>query len=267
MYPSFPSPQQEAQILCAIRKAGEIMTTALEVQDAVSAKPGTRNYVTAYDVKVQKYLFSTLAEIAPEAAFLGEEEEVHVLPEDKPCFVIDPIDGTLNFIRDLHCSCVSVGIVLDGKAVWGAVYNPYTKELFRARKGGGAYLNDKPIHVSGLPLEDALLSVGSSPYIREKNWEKTFSIAASLFLKCADFRRSGSAAYDLCSLACGRTDLFFELILGPWDYCAGAIIIEEAGGFIHQPDGSPLRYDTGCPVFASNTASHDEALRLLRENI
>ncbi len=264
---TFPTAAQEEAILTLVRRAGEIMTAALDVSEAVTAKPGSRNYVTAYDVKVQKFLFAELAKVAPEAAFLGEEEEVHVLPEGKPCFVIDPIDGTTNFIRDLRCSCVSVGVVEGGEPVWGAVFNPYTNELFHAAKGRGAYLNGGAIHVADLPLIQSLVSVGSSPYVREENWQKTMAITAKLFLRSCDIRRSGSAAYDLCTLACGRTDVFFEGILGPWDYCAGAIIIREAGGFIHQMDGSPLTFHTGCSVLAASAACHDEAFALVQEGM
>ena len=259
-----PAAEQEAAIFDLMRRAGDVMTSALDAEEQVDVKPGTHNYVTAYDVKVQRFLIGGLAAVVPKAGFLGEEEDRHVLPSDRPCFVIDPIDGTLNFIHDWHTSVISVGIVDRGGAVWGAVWNPYTGDLFHARKGGGAYRNGEPIRVSAHPLSEALVGVGTSPYIRLQNHRETFALAEDLFLRCDDLRRSGAAAWDFCLIACGRLEVMYELSLGPWDYCAGSVILSEAGGILTCMDGSPVRFDRNCSVLAANALCHAPVLERIQ---
>ena len=168
-------------------------------------------------------------------------------------FIVDPIDGTTNFIRDYHASSISVALVVDGAAEFGVVYNPYLDEMFTARRGYGAFCNGKRLHVSSEPIENALVVFGTSPY-REDLSEKSFKLAYAYFKRAADVRRSGSAALDLCAVAAGRADLFFELSLSPWDYAAGALVVEEAGGVVSDPDGGKLVYDHPCSVVARNKA-------------
>ena len=166
-------------------------------------------------------------------------------------FIVDPIDGTTNFIKDYHFSSISVALVVDNAAELGVIYNPYTDEMFCAQRGQGAFCNGKRLHVSSEPLENAIIVFGTAPYHEELS-EKTFSLAYSYFRKALDIRRSGSAALDLCTIAAGRAELFFELVLSPWDYAAGALIVEEAGGLVSDCDGHPLVYDRPCSVLARN---------------
>ena len=125
--------------------------------------------------------------------------------------------------------------------------------MFTARRGYGAFCNGKRLHVSSEPIENALVVFGTSPY-REDLSEKSFKLAYAYFKRAADVRRSGSAALDLCAVAAGRADLFFELSLSPWDYAAGALVVEEAGGVVSDPDGGKLVYDHPCSVVARNKA-------------
>ena len=261
---SYLTPQREAAILDTIREAGKIMLTALDIENHVDAKPGTRNFVTAFDVKVQAFLEEKLHKIVPEAAFLGEEEEKHVFPMDRPCFVIDPIDGTTNFIHDFRVSCISVGIADRDESVWGAVWNPYTGDMFTGKKGAGAYLNGKPIHCTAHPLSDSLVSVGTSPYIRDVAGHETFVLAEKIFMASADVRRSGSAAWDLCLVACGRQDGFYEMILGPWDYCASDVILREAWAVLTRMDGRKISYKESCSALAGNPVCHPELLHITK---
>lgn len=261
---AYLTPELEKKLTDLLRQAGEIMLGALSVEDSVSAKPGTRNYVTAYDVRVQRFMTEKLREVLPGAAFLGEEEENHYMPPEGPCFVLDPIDGTLNFIHDFRCSCVSLGIAEAGDAVWGGIWNPYTRELFTARRGGGAYLNGKPIRVTEHRLDEAMVAVGTSPYIRDRAGHETFVLAEKVFMASADVRRCGSAAYEFCMLACGRQDGFYEMVLGPWDFCAAKVILEEAGGIMTRMDGRPLHCGESCSVLAANRACYAELLELTK---
>jgi len=217
----------------------------------IDAKSGRADLVTQYDKQVQERLRAGLGEIMPEAHFVGEEGSTQEYSPTGSFFIVDPIDGTTNFIKDYHLSSISVALVRDGAAELGVVYNPYTDEMFHAQRGQGAFCNGRRLHVSNEPLENAIVVFGTAPYHDELK-EKSFKIAYDYFKKALDIRRSGSAALDLCSVAAGRAELFFELVLAPWDYAAGALIVEEAGGVASDMDGRELVYDRPCSVLARN---------------
>ena len=140
---------------------------------------------------------------------------------------------------------------MSGKVEIGIVYNPYLNEMFWAQRGKGAYCNDKRINVSNQPLNNGIVLFGTSLYYEELN-EKTFEMAYEYFKQALDVRRSGSAALDLCSIAAGRAELFFELRLSPWDYAAGTLIVEEAGGVVTTVEGEAISFDKPCSVLARN---------------
>lgn len=211
----------------------------------VDEKAGHANFVTTYDKKIQEMLEESFAEIMPEAVFVGEEEDIHSSIERGYAFIVDPIDGTTNFIKDYKTSCISVGLLKDGKQLFGAVYNPYLDEMFTAYRGKGAFLNGNPIHVSKNSLENGVVLFGTAPYYEELS-KKSFEVVYDYFNKALDVRRSGSAAIDLCNIAAGRAELYFELRLSPWDYAAGSLIVAEAGGKVTTFEGEPL--DFGRPV-------------------
>ncbi len=230
------------QIKTAVMNASCIMLEAEEKSIDIHDKGGHANFVTQYDSRVQKQLTESLSKILPEAVFMGEEDDASSSYTDKGyLFIIDPIDGTTNFIRQNHTSSISVGLLKDGESVLGVVYNPYKKEIFYAEKGRGAYRNGSPIHVSEEPLSNGILLFGTCPYYEDLA-RPSFDAAYHYFRKCLDLRRSGSAAIDLCDIACGRAELFFELKLSPWDYAAGSLIIKEAGGYICGPDQRELQF-------------------------
>ena len=232
-----------------MREAGKMMLDADRSRMKIDEKEGFANYVTAYDHAVQEKLREALYVLMPEAVFVGEEEDAHAKIQEGYSFIVDPIDGTNNFIADLRCSSVSVGLLKDAEPYAGLVYNPYEDELFTALKGEGAFLNGERIHVAPRPMEESIVLFGTAPYydVRPKT-EGAFSY----FLEHAlDLRRFGSAAYDLCLIACGRAQMFFEYILQPWDYAAGVLILEEAGGKVTDMHDGPLTFSEGCSVFAS----------------
>lgn len=239
------------KIVDVVRECGEIILHADRSKSCIDEKTGHANFVTAYDKKIQQILQKRLLQILPEAVFVGEEEDIHASVAKGYAFIVDPIDGTTNFIKDYHMSVVSVGLTSDGEKYMGVVYNPYSDEMFTAVKGQGAYLNDKPIHVSSQPLSNGLVLFGTAPYYEELS-KRSFEMAYDYFRQALDVRRSGSAAYDLCSVAAGRAELFFELRLSPWDYAAGALILEEAGGKVTTIQGEPLTLQAGCSVLATN---------------
>lgn len=247
------------KIIKAVREAAGIMLAAPDrcPDGLIHDKGGTFNYVTEYDVAVQRYLEKELSAALPGAAFLAEEEgEDGRTVGDGYTFVIDPIDGTSNFIHGFRLSAVSVGLLYNGRAVSGAVYLPYTDEMFYAEQGGGAYLNGKRIHVNRLSTGNALTLFGTTPYMRDTMCDAVTELFRGLFMTSVDVRRCGAAAADLCFVACGRAAAFCEMLLSPWDYAAGALIVTEAGGVVSRFDGSPLSYTEKCTVVAGNPAAY-----------
>lgn len=212
-----------------------------EMAHAVTVK-GAADYVTKVDVAVQEYMRRELAKRTPGVILLAEEQENKNLDPSRSYWILDPIDGTTNLIHDYRMSAVSLGLYEQGRMTFGVVYNPFTDETFHAVRGKGAFLNGRPIQVSHREAFDTcIISFGSSPYEKDKA-AMLFPIFQNVFTETADFRRSASAALDLCYVAAGRIDGYFEYNLKPWDYGAGSLIIEEAGGKITDWSGQEVPY-------------------------
>ena len=230
------------QIIDIAKSAGNILTQASGSR--VMEKSGHANFCTETDEKIQAFLIEKLKEVVPEASFLGEEDGQDVFTEKMSqgyCFVLDPIDGTSNFIYAYRPSVVSIALLKDGKAYMGVIYNPYDEMMFTAVTGQGAYLNGERIMSSELPLSDSLSVFGTAPYYTELQ-DKTFEIAKKLLPLCVDLRRSGTAAWDMCCVAMGRCGLYYEMRIQLWDYAAAALIASEAGCTLTDVSGNPLSY-------------------------
>ena len=246
-----------------VLEAGELLTDPAAVQSIRSK--GETDYMTNVDVAVQAFLRKRLAALAPDVQFMGEEQDNTVLDWSRPCWILDPVDGTTNLIHSFRHSAISLALAEGGQAVFGVVYNPYTEECFTARRGGGALRNGVPIHVSDVSrLGDSLLSTGTVPGRRELA-DAAFRQMRALYDRCQDVRRTGCASLDLCWVACGRLDGYVELSLQPWDYAAGMRIAAEAGGKVTTPDGSPLSLREGGPLLASNGRLHSALQAILKE--
>ena len=232
------------EIMASARKAGEIILSAGQEKD-IMTKEGRANFVTIYDDKVQEFLFDAMTKLLPDAHFVGEEEDKEAfLPEYSHgfTFVIDPIDGTNNFMRSYGLSVTSIGLLRDGEPFLGVVYNPYSGQMFYAQKGLGAWENGKRLTTSREPLSRSLVSMGTAPYYADELSKEAFELGHWYLKQCLDIRRSGSAAYDLCMVASGRIGLFYEPMMQLWDYCAGALILQEAGGRVTDMNGKPLSF-------------------------
>ena len=262
--------EKERILTSLIREAGEIMLSAsLEENngdDSITEKSGTANFVTKYDVAVQTFLINGIKAAFPDAVFIAEEKENDpaMLQKDN-CFVIDPIDGTKNFINGYRHSAISLAVISKGEVVFGAIYDPYMNELFTAEKGGGARLNGKPMSVSSRPIELGIAAFGTSPYYKDTLSDKTFDFTKEIFLTASDIRRTGAASLDLAYLAAGRNDIFFEFILSPWDYAAGALLVTEAGGVITDIKGNPVDLSAPCPIFAANKTIHPKLIEMAKK--
>lgn len=249
------------KIIDIVKDAGNIILSAHNQESAVTAKEGKKNFVTKYDVAVQEFLFTELGKAFPDAEFVGEEGDNNLASEALR-FIIDPIDGTTNFMQDYRCSCISVALCKENDLIAGVVYNPYSNEIFSAEKDKGAYLNGKKIEVSDRPLSDGLALFGTSPYHPE-NTDETFALLRKVFDFSRDIRRSGSAAYDICMVACGRCEVFFEKSLQPWDVAAGTLILKEAGGVALNYEGNEINFSTPNDVVFANPKAYEEFVTLL----
>lgn len=247
----------------AVQEAGACLTDPAAVH-SIRAK-GETDYVTNVDLAVQELLRERLTALAPDVQFMGEEQDNTGLDWSRPCWILDPVDGTTNLIHNFRHSAVSLALSEAGQILFGVVYNPYSGECFTARRGQGAFCNGSPIRVSSADrLEDSLLSVGTVPGRRELA-DTAFRQMRALYDACQDVRRTGCASLDLCWVACGRLDGYVELSLQPWDYAAGMLIVEEAGGRVTVLDGSPLSLSQGGSLLATNGQLHSALLTILKE--
>ena len=229
-----------AAIVAAEREAAELVLHAHGI--LAECKSGHRDVVTEYDRRVQELLIRRLSEACPGARFFCEENDRHDDLQAEHLFIIDPIDGTMNFVRRMNHSCISVAYQSRGELLAAAVCNPYVGELFTALKGGGAFLNGRPIQVDPAPLSETIVCCGTAPY-NEALTGKTFALMERAYRASLDIRRQGSAELDLCSVAAGRAGAYCELSISLWDYAAGYLLVTEAGGLCTREDGSPLPFD------------------------
>ncbi len=248
-------------IINVVKRAGNSLLLVDDAERSVSTKEGRANFVTKYDVAVQNYLKEELLKILPEAAFIGEEGDDKSALGTGYAFIVDPIDGTTNFIKNYGKSCVSVGLLYKGDPVMGFVYNPYTNHMYHAEKGKGAFMNYQPIHASKHGLSDGLILFGTAPYYQEL-FDRSYELVKTLHKAGMDIRRSGSAALDLCDIAAGRAEIFVELMLQPWDYVAGCLIVTEAGGIVTRTNKEPLCFDHGCSVLACSPKTYEDYFAL-----
>lgn len=243
------------QLIDIVRRAGDMIRDAHDIEKDTHEKTGASDLVTKYDVAVQAFLQKELLALVPEADFLGEEGE-HSAVTKPWVFVVDPIDGTTNFVRNMLYSNIAVALVHEGIVEYGVVYNPFTDEMFAAHRGDGATLNGRPIHVSDHDMAHAITMCGSTIYDRSYT-DRSFAMMRKLYDMGLDFRRFGSAELDVCYVACGRVEVFFECRLSPWDYAAGSLILTEAGGQITRLDGTPIDPYHAGSVWATNGICHD----------
>jgi myo-inositol-1(or 4)-monophosphatase len=247
----------------AVVRAGDLMMSRFGGEVRVDKK-GTIDLVTEVDVAVERMFRALVAERFPDHAVLGEELGGSAGATPGPCWVFDPIDGTTNFAHGVPIFCSSLALEIDGLAVIGAVYDPNRQELFTAERGGGAFLNGRPIHVSpAAALVDALLVTGF-PYDVHRRVDEIVGLFAEFVGRARAVRRLGSAAIDLCYVAAGRMDAFWESDLKPWDVAAGGLIVSEAGGRVTDMTGAPFTSRAGRLV-ASNGRLHDEMLSVIRD--
>ena len=236
------------EVIALVKEAGRLFYDNREA--AGIHQKGDSDFVTDVDFHVQKFLNEELSARYPSVQMMSEEKDNSDLDRQADFWVLDPVDGTLNLMRHLHQSAVSLGYYEDGIAVFGVVYNPFVGDIYTAEKGRGAFLNGRPIHVSDKKtLKESVVTIGTGPYHKHP---KDFEFFAKIYADCIDIRRPGAGSLDLCDVAAGHTEVFFERNLKPWDYAAGKLILEEAGGRIRKWDGSEPETSRTMDTIAGN---------------
>lgn len=238
-----------------VREASKLMLVDIV---EVSQKDGYANIVTSSDIAVQEFLKEKLVEICPGSGFLCEEDDKYDIRSEHT-WIIDPIDGTANYARGIRECAICVGLRHKESMEMAVVFIPRTNEMFHAVRGHGAYLNERPIRVSDRPFANAVMFTALAVYHKEYA-QVCSEIIVDTFMQCNDVRRFGAAAPELCYLAMGRGELYFEYILSPWDYAAASLILEEAGGCLCNLEGRELVHTQPSGVLAANNMENLERL-------
>ncbi len=246
----------------ATQEAGKIIQEYFQGTFKIENKEGINNLVTEVDKHSEDKIVEIIRHNFPGHSIISEEMGEHI--QDSPYqWIIDPIDGTVNFAHGIPICCVSIGLKHNDDLLLGAVYNPMMNELFFAEKGKGAYLNNNPISVSKKSNFEKACLVTGFPYKWPKTYEHPIKVFERFILEGLPVRRLGSAAIDLCWVACGRFDGFWEYNLNSWDVAAGYLIVQEAGGRITNFDGEQYSvFDK--QTLATNGLIHDNMLRLIK---
>jgi len=261
---AFPRAEYHFRIIRqAVEKASPILLTNYGKLTRGQIKTKSQNdFVTVVDHQTQRVLVKHLRKKFPSYGFKAEEEGL--LETAERTWVIDPLDGTSNYIHQIPAFCISIGLKEAGRAVLGLVYDPIHDEWFRASRGGGAFLNRRRIHVSRTrDLNRAFLATGF-PFRSRKRFTAYLESFLNFFNHSRGIRRIGSAALDLCYTACGRFDGFWELGLKEWDMLAGCVLIEEAGGRTSDFRGTDQYLETG-DMLAGNPWVHRQLKAILRK--
>ena len=250
-------------MIAAARKAARSLTRDFgEVEHLQVSLKGPGNFVSAADHRAEKILREELAKARPGYGFLGEEGGRHEGTDKTHTWVVDPLDGTTNFLHGIPQFCVSIALEREGTVIAGVIYNPVADELFTGERGKGAFLNDQRLRVAARrQLSNAVFACGLPHQGRGDLalFRKEFEVVQD---KVAGLRRFGSAALDLAWVAAGRFDAYWERQLSPWDIAAGVILVREAGGFITDFEQADTPWISG-DVIAGNEAMHRDLLRLL----
>jgi len=250
----------------AARSAGDMIIRAIDRRDefTVSTK-GHHDFVTEVDRAAESTIVDTLHKAYPSHAIVGEEGGTH--HEGGSCrWIIDPLDGTTNFLQGLPHFAVSIALEVDGKLDQAVIYDPAKNDLFTASRGGGAQLNERRIRVSERKGLDGTVLATGFPFKHQELMEPQFDLMRSFMRHTSGMRRWGSAALDLAYTACGRFDGYWEFRLNPWDVAAGMLLVREAGGIVTDFDGGDDVFGTG-HVLAGTPRVHRPMLDEIRSQV
>ncbi len=247
----------------AARKAGRRLARDFgEVEQLQVSRKGPSDFVTAADLKAEQILYEELAKARHGYGFLMEERGTVDGPDKSHVWIVDPLDGTINFMHGIPHFAISIGLQREGELVAGLIYNPANGDVFTAERGKGAFLNDRRIRVAARSNLEQCVIVTGIPHRGRPDHDVYLRSLSRIMQQVAGIRRSGSAALDLAWLAAGRYDGFWELNLSPWDIAAGVVIVREAGGFVTCLDGGKDVLESG-NILAGNEYVHGALKALL----
>lgn len=236
------------------RSAGELIME-MQAQDRKVSYKSARDMVTEVDQACENLIVSALQERFPDHNILAEEGGDHENRESDYQWIIDPLDGTTNFVHGFPAYCVSIGLHYQNQALLGVIYDPLRDEIFTASRGNGAFLNNKPIEVSKTDSLDRSLLATGFPYANDETFDLNMQLWVKIYGQTQGLRRAGAAALDLAWTACGRLDGFWEMELKPWDMAAGVLLVTEAGGSVSSPTQDQFSIFAG-NVVATNAKLH-----------
>lgn len=258
-----PVPGALEVAIAAARRGGEVIRQDLGTRPLASVKSSPSDLVTVVDRASERAIRQAIGEAFPDHAVLGEEEG-GTATEAEYLWVVDPLDGTNNFVQTLPFYAVSIALAHRGQLVAGVIYDPVRDELFAAEVGMGATLNGHPIAVDpAAKLADAIVST-RTPYDHGRALVDNLEAYGACAARCRNMRNLGAAALEMAWVACGRLTAYWEMQLNAWDRAAGALLIAEAGGLVTGPDGRPAPLLPRCGVVASNGRIHQELVNLIR---
>jgi myo-inositol-1(or 4)-monophosphatase len=248
----------------AARKAGrKLIRDFGELENLQVSMKGPADFVTSADRRTEKILIEELQRARPGYCFLAEESGLIEGPDKTHRFIIDPLDGTTNFLHAIPHFAISIGLEREGQLASAVVYNPVTDDMFTAEKSHGAYLNDKRLRVAARKtLPESLIATGI-PFLGRDGHESYLKELEAVMGATSGVRRFGAAALDLAYVAAGRFDGFWERGLKPWDMAAGILLVREAGGFVSDLDGGSRALEAG-HILAANDTLHPMLLKLLK---
>ena len=247
------------------KQAGSILIQHFGKISSIESKSTDIDLLTIADTESEAFILENIRSTYPDHHIIAEESKLTEGCSDYR-WVIDPLDGTTNFVHNLPIFAVSIGLQYKEKTILGVVYNPAAYKCFWAEKNSGAFLNDKPIYITSTNTLSNSLLVTGFPYIHDEKYENSFTLFKKLYGKTQGIRRLGAAALDFCFVAMGRFEGFWEFGLQPWDVCAGALILEEAGGLVTDWDGSPMPF-SGKRILATNDHIHTEMRKILEKEL
>ena len=249
----------------AAKGAGAILMQHFGMISTVKRKSTHIDLVTIADTESEAFILKEITKTFPDHHIIAEESTIVDNNSDYR-WVIDPLDGTTNFVHNLPIFAVSIGLQYKDETIVGVIYNPSADKCFWAEKNGGASLNGKPIRITSTNTLSNSLLVTGFPYSHDERWQKGFDLFKQVYGKTQGVRRLGAAALDFCFVAMGRFEGFWEFGLEPWDVCAGALIVKEAGGKVSDWDDSPMPF-SGNRVLATNGHIHKEMLAVLAKEL
>jgi len=251
--------------LLAAQEAGSILQSGFRTTYEIASKPGKQNLVTAYDKASEKKIIEIIRDFYPTHGILAEESGSSLGKNDHPVWIIDPLDGTVNFAHGIPVFAVSIGVAIHNELISGVIYHPLMKELFIAEKKKGAYLNGKRIHVNQKKELDSSLLATGFPYNVDENPHHCIDQFVYFTRKGIPIRRLGCASLDLSYVALGSFSAYWEAILQPWDVAAGQLLVEEAGGQVSDYKGNPRNLFSTDPLLASNKHLHEYMVQHLNQ--